>query len=409
MSGMNGNIQNRYSLPDGWEWSTLGASCDVILGQSPSSDTYNAEGIGLPFYQGKAEFGDLYPTPEKWCSSPKKIAEMGDILISVRAPVGPTNLAAERSCIGRGLAAIRPRGMPTKYSLYYLRYIEKEWDSKATGTTFKAITGDVLRNQEIPIAPLLEQQRIVSRIEELFSDLDAGMAALERVRAGLRRYKAAVLTAAVKGTLLDARGMEKADGGLLPGWRWTTTGELCDCIVPNRDKPKSFSGDTPWVTLPDFDDGIEIRRSKSGLGLSEEEIGKYRARVIPEGSVVMSCIGRFGITAVAARDIVVNQQLHAFLVPDDVLDAHYLAYAIRTQISYMEKIATATTIAYLNKNNCNSVPIPLPPLGEQRQIVAEIERRFSVVQEVEQAVDVGLARAVRLRQAVLKQAFQGRL
>ena len=122
------------SLPEGWVWTTLGESCDIVLGQSPSSETYNADGDGLPFYQGKAEFGDLYPTPEKWCSSPKKIAEENDILISVRAPVGPTNLCPEKSCIGRGLAAIRPRNeMPTKFFLYFLRYIEKEWDSKATG------------------------------------------------------------------------------------------------------------------------------------------------------------------------------------------------------------------------------------------------------------------------------------
>ena len=123
----------------------------------------------------------------------------------------------------------------------------------------------------------------------------------------------------------------------------------------------------------------------------------------------MSCIGRFGITAVATRNIVVNQQLHAFLIPENVLDARYLAYALRTQIPYMEKLATATTIAYLNKSNCNSVPIPLPPLDEQRRIVAEVERRLSVVREVESAVEVGLVRAGRLRQSVLKSAFEGRL
>ncbi len=396
------------TLPDGWELSTLGESCDVVLGQSPSSDTYNVDGIGLPFYQGKTEFGDLYPTPEKWCSSPKKLAEKDDILISVRAPVGPTNLCPEKSCIGRGLAALRPKNMPTKYFLHYLRYIEKEWDSKATGTTFKAITGDVLRNQEIPLAPLPEQERIVNRIEELLSDLEAGVAALERVQIGLQRYKASVLKAACEGKLVDGKS-EIEEGKLPEGWRWVEVGELCDCIVPNRDKPKSFSGDVPWITLPDFGESIEIRESKSGLGLTEDEIKQYRAKVIPAGSVVMSCIGRFGITAVATRNIVVNQQLHAFLIPENYLDARYLAYALRTQIPYMEKLATATTIAYLNKGNCNSVPIPLPPLDEQRRIVAEVERRLSVVGEVESAVEVGLVRAGRLRQSVLRSAFEGRL
>jgi type I restriction enzyme S subunit len=362
------------NLPEGWKWTTLDEASEVILGQSPKSDTYNTDRNGLPFYQGKTEFGEIYPTPAKWCSAPAKIAEANDILISVRAPVGPTNLCQEKSCIGRGLAALRPRnGMPNKYLLYYLRLIEKEWDSKATGTTFKAITGDVLRKQEIPLSPLPEQERIVAKIEELFTQLDAGTAALKCVRAGLKRYKASVLKAAVEGRLFDVRahGMRPladepgtqagrtpsalTEGGLPNGWRWTTTGELCDCIVPNRDKPKSFTGDIPWITLPDFSESVEIRESKSGIGLSEEEAKKYRAKVIPKGSVVMSCIGRFGITAVVVRDIVVNQQLHAFLVREDVVDARYLAYAIRTQIPYMEKISTATTISYLNKENCNSV------------------------------------------------------
>ena len=77
------------TLPDDWTWTTLGQACDIVLGQSPSSDTYNEDGKGLPFYQGKTEFGDLYPTPRKWCSSPKKIAEKNDILITVRASGWP--------------------------------------------------------------------------------------------------------------------------------------------------------------------------------------------------------------------------------------------------------------------------------------------------------------------------------
>ncbi len=157
-------------LPRGWRWATLGEACDVILGQSPPSSTYNTEGVGLPFYQGKAEFGDLYPVPVKWCSAPQKVAEPGDILISVRAPVGPTNLCRERCCIGRGLAAVRPRaGMPSRYLLYFLRHIERDWERKATGTTFAAIGGKVLKSILIPLAPVSEQHRIVAKIERRLS------------------------------------------------------------------------------------------------------------------------------------------------------------------------------------------------------------------------------------------------
>jgi type I restriction enzyme S subunit len=124
----------------------------------------------------------------KWCSAPSKIAELDDVLISVRAPVGPTNLCPSKSCIGRGLAAIRPtKDMPSKYLLYALRATVSELASKATGTTFESISGTTLRAHKIPVAPLDEQRRIVAEIEKQFTRLDAGVAALQRVQLKLKR------------------------------------------------------------------------------------------------------------------------------------------------------------------------------------------------------------------------------
>lgn len=192
------------------------------------------------------------------------------------------------------------------------------------------------------------------------------------------------------------------------GWTLSTSGRLFDCIVPNRDKPESFSGSIPWITLPDFDRRIQIESSKSGLGLTEEETKRYRARVIPAGSVVMSCIGRFGLAAVLGTSAVVNQQLHAFLVPH-WLPSRFFAYALQAQRQYMERISTSTTISYLNKDNCNSVPIPLPPLAEQYRIVGELEKRLSIIDGLEDYLDVQISRSDRLRQSILKHAFEGKL
>jgi len=134
--------RNQHFSTKGWGWTRLGEVCEIILGQSPPSSTYNSERIGLPFYQGKAEFGEMYPSPVKWCSKPNKIAKKGDILISVRAPVGPTNICLEKCCIGRGLAAIRPLGsIKPSFILYLMRNFEQKLNVKGTGTTFKAITG----------------------------------------------------------------------------------------------------------------------------------------------------------------------------------------------------------------------------------------------------------------------------
>ncbi|ASD67861.1 restriction endonuclease subunit S [Pseudoalteromonas piscicida] len=134
----------------------------VIAGQSPASTTYNSVGQGLPFFQGKADFQDMYPKVRMWCTSDKrKIAESGDILISVRAPVGAVNICNQKSIIGRGLSAIRPLPELDRLFLYYfLKANEERIDALGTGSTFKAITQDTLKKIEIPLPPLNDQIRI---------------------------------------------------------------------------------------------------------------------------------------------------------------------------------------------------------------------------------------------------------
>ena len=178
--------------------------CTIIAGQSPESKYYNTDGDGLPFFQGKADFGELYPTVRVYCSQPTKIAEKDDILLSVRAPVGPTNLSPGRVCIGRGLTAIRPsKELNLKFLLFFFKYFEAQLQQQGTGTTFKAITQDVIKNLEVPIPPLTEQQRIVARTEELFSQLDSGVETLRKTKQQLAVYRQAVLKEAFEGNYPD--------------------------------------------------------------------------------------------------------------------------------------------------------------------------------------------------------------
>ena len=115
------------------------------------------------------------------------------------------------------------------------------------------------------------------------------------------------------------------------------------------------------------------------------------------------------ITALIEKESVINQQLHAFL-PNDNVVPKYLAYALKTQKDYMHRVSTAITISYLNKSNCNSVPINLPPtIEEQTQIVQEIETRLSVCDKLNEAIEQSLEKAQALRQSILKKAFEGKL
>jgi len=135
-----------------WEKVKLSDVCEIIAGKSPPSLTYNNSGIGLPFFQGKADFGDNYPKVRMWCSEPNKISKPKDILLSVRAPVGPTNLCNVESCIGRGLAAIRSNGKTdSKYVYYYFKSIEPVLSTKGNGSTFSAITIGDVKDLQIPL------------------------------------------------------------------------------------------------------------------------------------------------------------------------------------------------------------------------------------------------------------------
>jgi len=194
---------NLSEVPEGWVWTKLDEISDVILGQSPPSSTDNENGNGLPFYQGKLEFGDIYPVPRKWCNSPQKIAEKGDVLISVRAPVGPTNICPCKSCIGRGLSAIRGLGdIQPFFILYLMRSYEREIAGKGTGTTFKAITGDKLRGFQIPLPSYAEQRKIVEEIERRLSIADEIEKIVAQSLKQSERLRQSILKKAFEGKLV---------------------------------------------------------------------------------------------------------------------------------------------------------------------------------------------------------------
>ncbi|NLM30404.1 MAG: hypothetical protein GX216_08285, partial [Methanomicrobiales archaeon] len=183
---------------------TLPQVVDICMGQSPPGKSYNEEGVGLPFFQGKADFTDYHPAVRVYCTEPKKIVNPGDILISVRAPVGPTNVADRVCAIGRGLAGLAPLAeIPTNYILFSLRYKEPEIGLWGTGTTFKAINKSHLESIELPLPPLAEQHRIVAAIEALFTRLDAANARLDRVPGIVKQFRQSVLAAACDGRLTE--------------------------------------------------------------------------------------------------------------------------------------------------------------------------------------------------------------
>src|SRR5215204_6426607 len=139
----------------------------INMGQSPLSESYNKVGNGLPFFQGKADFGDVYPRIRVFCTSPNKIAEANDILLSVRAPVGSINICKTKSCIGRGLAAVRATSeIEQKYLYHFLHFYEPHLAQIGKGSTFEAVNREDVENIQIPLPKPDEQKRIAAILDK---------------------------------------------------------------------------------------------------------------------------------------------------------------------------------------------------------------------------------------------------
>ena len=399
----------------------------------------------------------MHPQAIKYCSAPSKIAEPDDVLVSIRAPVGPTNLCAVQSCIGRGLAAIRTQGdLPSKYVLYAMRATEEDLRAKSTGTTFEAIRGDDLRSHPLPLPPLPEQRRIVAEIEKHFTRLDASIAALKRVQANLSRYRASVLKSACEGKLVPTeaelarsegrkyepadrlmerilserraqwesqqkrRGKYKEPAALdtsnlpeLPeGWVWSAMGECFEVYVgatPRRARGDYWNGEIPWVSSGEVSfNRIKVTRES----ITTEGLNNTSTDLHPPGTVLLGMIGE-GKTRgqVSILDISAcnSQNSAAIRVSESGLPPEYVFYYLWGQYDATRRIGSGNNQPALNKSRVQELLIPLPPLAEQLRIVAEVERRLSVIQQAEAAIETNLTRAERLRQSILKQAFSGKL
>lgn len=376
------------------EVNKLKECCTIIAGQSPESKYYNSNGDGLPFFQGKADFGELYPSIRVYCSQPTKIAEKDDILLSVRAPVGPTNLAPCKVCIGRGLTAIRPSEvLLTRYVLLFFRYFEAQLASKGTGTTFKAITQDVVKNLEIPIPPLPEQERIVARIEELFSQLDAGVETLKKTKAQLAVYRQAVLKEA----------FEKVSARVLLGSiSESRLGKMLDS-EKNIGVPRRYlrNINVRWHSF-DLSDLSE-------MPIEENEVGKYSLR---KGDLVICEGGEPGRCAVWESDDVIFYQkaLHRVRFTDSSNPKFYMYYLwYAAQTGQLKSLFTGTGIKHLTGQSLVKVLVPTAERITQDSIVNEIETHLSLCDSIEHTVDLALQQAEAMRQSFLKDAFEGRL
>ena len=263
---------------------------ELVMGQSPPSTSYNDAGEGLPFYQGKSEFGTTYPTPRKYCTEPKKLAEAGDILMSVRAPVGDTNLCREKSCIGRGIAAIRAKNIDRDFLYFYLRKIEPYIDSLGSGAIFKAINKSQL--SELPIneagIALPEQKKIA----HILSMVQRAIEAQERIIQTTTELKKALMHKLFTEGLHDEPQKQTEIGPVPESWEVVRIGDWCEVstgTTPSTNISEYYVGKNPFIKTGEITNN---RISSASVYISDEAIAKYKLKVYEPGTLLIAMYGK---------------------------------------------------------------------------------------------------------------------
>ena len=278
-----------------------------------------------------------------------------------------------------------------KYLAYFLRSESflKFASNVVAGAKMPRMVMSEFWNYEIPLPPLSEQKRIAKILDKADELRQKRQQSIEK------------LDELLQATFIDMFGDPITNP---KGWEICEVGKVTDCIVPARDKPKSFTGDIPWITTDDLNHLGFTETSKKNIGLTNEEITLAKARLIPKNSVVISCVGNLGLASIASDNFVMNQQLHSFQCGDKILP-EFLIFCLPFQKGYMLSRATSTTVPYMNKSVCNSIPVTVPPLDLQKKWKLIFENS----NKQKQVLKKQLAQQENLFQSLQQRAFNGEL
>lgn len=400
-------------LPSYWVTRRLGDVAEVIMGQSPPGSTYNKSGDGVPFFQGKAEFGSKHPTVRQWTTAGTKFAKAGDVLMSVRAPVGPTNIADQDCAIGRGLAAIRAgSNLDQSYLIWYLKHVEASIQSRGKGTTFDAISGNDLRDTLVNLPPLDEQKRIVEALADHLSRLDKALADLE--------------VAAKRSQHLFLAALEKA----IEECNESTYKSLADCLNLVDQKKKVQRGWSPQCLSHPQSDSSKWAVLKTTAVQNmryEPQHNKELPKTLEPKTHLEVQVGDFLMTTTGPRNrcgvvclvtstpkrLIFSGKILRFQ-PDSAklhpawLELVLASHRYQKQLDRL-KVGSSDSSVSIGNAQVLELTVPVPSLAQQRRLVGDVEKMKALAERFEMEIEQEAQKFKELRRALLHAAFSGNL
>ena len=386
-------------MKEDWEEIELGNICFTTSGGTPSRQNKSFYEGNIPWVKsGELDKGIIldseeHITEEAIKKSSAKVFPKGTLLFALYgATIGKMATLGVAAATNQAICGIYENDiLISKYLYHYLSNKKRKLIGQGIGGAQPNISQTILKKLVIPISPLPEQRAIVAKIEELFSDLDKGIADLIKAQVQLKIYRQAVLKKAFEGD-----------------WKNTSVGELFDFVgggTPSKREKDYWNGNIPWASVKDIK-GDYLEKTQDFI--TEKGLNNSSANLALKDEVILITRISPGKSLVTTIDTAINQDLK-IVKPKTRMFNKYIHYLFKSIERICIKLSSGTTVKGINLTNLKSIEIPVIEEGEQHQIVQEIESRLSVCDKVEESIAESLEKAKALRQSILKKAFEGTL
>lgn len=404
------------TIPDGWEIKKMPQVVKWGSGGTPkATEKQYYDGGSIPWLV----IGDLNDSIVS--SSASKITELGlqnssakmipagTLLVAMYGSIGKLGITGIECCTNQAIAYAKELyGVTTKYMFFYMAMMKSELISKGKGGTQKNISQTVLNSLEVIVPPLPEQERIVARIEELFSQLDAGVETLKKTKAQLAVYRQAVLKEAFNSAEVDCKMLSIAEI-LTKTRKGMSTGPFGTMIKKSDHKATGV----PMLGIENIGRGQFVDGNK--IYVTAEKAEELKAFSLKAGDIIISRSGTVGeICAVPERaeGSLLSTNLMRVSLDNTMVRSDYFIALFQSKgivLDQIKELCKGSTRDFLNQTILKQIVFPVPSMEKQEEIVSIIEARMSVCDSIEQTVDTALQQAEAMRQSILKDAFEGRL
>lgn len=385
----------------------LGSILHIEKGKKPKrQQTEMAEGL-LPYVDIKAfEKGiiDNYASPEKCL-----LCEDGDLLIVCDGSRSGLTGRAVKGVVGSTLSKIYADGLTTEYLQYFIqsKYVLLNTKKKGTGTPH--LNAEILKRSKLIVPPIPEQERIVSRIEELFSKLDASVAELQTAKEKLKVYRQAVLKEAFQQAIsMDSKEMT-IDNLLVKTRKGMSTGPFGTMLKKHEHQSTGI----PVLGIENIGEGEFIPGNK--IFVTPEKAFELQAFRLHAGDIIISRSGTVGELCIVPsymENALLSTNLMRISLDDEIVLPHYFVYLFRSKgvvVDQVKELCKGSTRMFLNQTILKQIRFPIPTIPEQQKLIELVESRLSICDSIQQTIDTSLKQAEALRQSILKQAFEGEL